>query len=88
MEYQGIKKGKVIELLEEMDIPDGEEVTIILQREKDNQKELNFGESILKFREKHNLEENGIDATDDFLEGVRSRLGGGNKTQHRLRLTN
>ena len=82
MEYQGIKKGKVIELLEEMDIPDGEEVTIILQREKDNQKELNFGESILKFREKHNLEENGIDATDDFL--VRSRLGGGNKTQHQL----
>lgn len=75
MKYQGIKKGKIIELLEDIDIPDGETVTVMLQRE--NQKELNFGESILKFREKHHLEENGIDATDEFLKNVRDQSIGG-----------
>ena len=85
MKIQGIKKGKIIELLEEIDIPDGEKVTISIKTSKelakgntkdDNGSQLNFGESILKFREKYNLEENGIDSAEEFLEGVRDQSTG------------
>lgn len=87
MDIQGIKKGKIIELLEEINIPDGKQVTVSIKQEGElvanlidsktnttqDKGNLNFGESVLKFREKYNLEEYGIESAEEFLKGVRDQ---------------
>ena len=70
MQIKGIKKGKFIELLDDMNIPDGTEIVIdkfdIVVPAK-----AGFWERLEQFRQENNVEELGID--DDFIEGLRDK---------------
>lgn len=86
MKVKGIKRGNKIELLEEVDIPDDQEIIIDinddqlsqfknLTNQASSETQIGFGEFIQKFRQEHNLEETGIE-TEELLLGVRDSSSG------------
>ncbi|MGB3401216.1 MAG: hypothetical protein WBA77_00835 [Microcoleaceae cyanobacterium] len=66
MLVKGIKKGKIIELLEEVDFPDNEEILIEIKRVSD------FWSALQDFRTRVDLDS--ID--DDTFEGLRDKSPG------------
>lgn len=66
---KGIKKGKTIELLEEVNLPDGQEILINIQVVDD------FWSSLVKFREQMILEGIDFDEEDPFAD-VRDKSTG------------
>ncbi|MGB3533730.1 MAG: hypothetical protein WBA13_09450 [Microcoleaceae cyanobacterium] len=66
MLVKGIKKGKIIELLEEVDFPDNEEILIEIKRVSD------FWSALQNFRKRVDLDS--ID--DDTFEGLRDKSPG------------
>lgn len=66
MLVKGIKKGKIIELLEEVDFPDNEEILIEIKRVSD------FWSALQDFRRRVDLDS--ID--DDTFEGLRDKSPG------------
>lgn len=86
MKVKGIKRGNKIELLEEIDIPDEQEIMIIIENDQtshlvtgnnqsSNKTQMGFGEFIQRFRQERNLEKTGIE-TEELLEGVRDLTSG------------
>ncbi len=64
MRIKGIKRGKTIEIFEEIDIPDGQEVVIYMASEKSNKivnNEVGFWKTLFNFRQSENLETIGIE---------------------------
>ncbi|WP_088242361.1 hypothetical protein [Calothrix rhizosoleniae] len=64
MRIKGIKRGRTIEIFEEIDIPDGQEVVIYMTSEKSNKivnDEGNFWKTLLNFRQSEDLETMGIE---------------------------
>ncbi len=64
MRIKGIKRGRTIEIFEEIDIPDGQEVVIYMTSEKSNKivnNEADFWKALLHFRQSENLETMGIE---------------------------
>lgn len=75
MQLKGIKRGNNIELLKELDIPDGQEVIIEVQEENPQlNKKSNFWEAMQKFRQEENIELEGIEP--EVFEGVRDKSPG------------
>ncbi|MFM6456439.1 MAG: hypothetical protein ACKPH7_32035 [Planktothrix sp.] len=66
MFVKGIKKGKIIELLEEVDFPDNQEVLVEIREVKD------FWSALQDFRERVDLDS--ID--DDTFENLRDKSPG------------
>jgi len=72
MQLKGIKRGNNIELLKELDIPDGQEVIIEVQEENlQLNKKSNFWENMQKFRQEENIEAEGIEP--EVFGGVRDK---------------
>ncbi|MFB2894306.1 hypothetical protein ACE1CI_15455 [Aerosakkonemataceae cyanobacterium BLCC-F50] len=73
MQIKGIKKGKIIELLDKINIPDGTEIIIdkfdIVVPGKSG-----FWERLEQFRQENNVEELGID--EDFFAELRDKSPG------------
>ncbi len=64
MRIKGIKRGRTIEIFEEIDIPDGQEVVIYMTSEKYNKivnDEADFWKTLLHFRQEEDLETIGIE---------------------------
>lgn len=81
MLIKGIKRGKIIELLEELSIPDEQEILIDIQEKQlinqveefpknSTPSQFSFIELLQKFRQEENLEAAGIEP-EEILEGVR-----------------
>jgi len=66
MHVTGIKRGKTIELPEELDLPDGEPIDIeICEDKRDRKTGGGFWDSVLEFRQKYNIAEPDINPDDD-----------------------
>lgn len=61
MLIKGIKRGNTIELIEPLDIPDGQEIILEIQGDGQEQKKSVFWETLEKFRLDVNVEALGID---------------------------
>lgn len=61
MLIKGIKRGNTIELIEPLDIPDGQEIILEIQGDEQEQKKSVFWETLAKFRLDVNVEALGID---------------------------
>ena len=61
MLIKGIKRGNTIELIEPLDIPDGQEIILEIQGDEQEQKKSVFWEALAKFRLDVNVEALGID---------------------------
>ncbi|MEO1428273.1 MAG: hypothetical protein AAFV71_04245 [Cyanobacteria bacterium J06633_8] len=64
MKIKGIKRGKTIEIFQEIDIPDGEEIIIYTTYEESTKvvnNQATLYESIEKFRQEEDLETAGIE---------------------------
>ncbi|NEQ36974.1 MAG: hypothetical protein F6K40_12110 [Okeania sp. SIO3I5] len=72
MRVQGIKRGKNIEIFEDIDIDDGEEITIAIERKG------SFWKSLERFRQE--LDREGIWIEPEVFEGVRDSSPGGEGT--------
>ena len=76
MQITGIKRGKTIELPEELDLPDGEAIDIeICEDNLDRKEGGGFWDSVLEFRQKYNIAELDIDP-DEIFKDVRDRSPG------------
>jgi len=72
MQLKGIKRGNNIELLKELNIPDGQEVIIEVQEENSqSNKKSSFWEDMQKFRQEENIEAKGIES--EVFGGVRDK---------------
>ena len=67
---KGIKKGKTIELLEEINIPDGQEILIDIQTVN------NFWNSLEEFRNSQDFKD--VDFEDDIFADLRDKDTGRN----------
>jgi len=63
MRVKGIKRGKIIEIFEDIDIPDGEEITIAIETKG------SFWESLQRFRQE--LDAEGVWIEPEVFEGIR-----------------
>jgi hypothetical protein len=72
MKVRGVKRGNTIELLEPLDIADAREITIEIESDR---LDSDFGEFIHRFREEHDLENEGIEP-EEFLKQSRDRSPG------------
>ena len=68
MRVRGRKRGKNIEIFEDIDIPDGEEITIAIETEG------GFWKSLERFRQE--LDSEGIWIEPDVFEGIRDSSPG------------
>lgn len=68
MFVKGIKRGKIIELLEEVDFPDNQEILIEIKEVDD------FWSAYQKFRAK--IEQEGITFDDDTFDNLRDKSPG------------
>ncbi|ELS00217.1 hypothetical protein [Gloeocapsa sp. PCC 73106] len=86
MLIKGTKRGKNIELLEELDIPDEQSIIIEIQEQQlmnekekailnPNQIQFSFSELLHKFRQEEHLEAAGIESAE-ILEDVRDSSPG------------
>jgi len=75
MLIQGIKRGRNIELLEDLDIADGEKVTVEVLPQRKSE---NFWKAMQKWREEYAVEELDIDP-DKIWGDVRDRSPGGGR---------
>jgi antitoxin component of MazEF toxin-antitoxin module len=75
MKIKGIKRGQTIELTEAINLADGEEVILEIPDQQLSTEKLGFGDSILKFRQVHHLDMEGIEP-EDWLQDVQDKTPG------------
>lgn len=75
MQIIAIKRGQTLEILENLEIPDGQSVIIEIIDDIINQKKGNFGENLEEFRREYNIAELDIDV-DAIFAGVRDKTTG------------
>ncbi len=68
MQIKGIKKGRNIEIFDDLDIPDGQEITLSIETGRD------FWQRLQSFRRE--LDSEGIWIETDIFEGVRDSSPG------------
>ncbi|AFY35393.1 hypothetical protein [Calothrix sp. PCC 7507] len=75
MQIIAIKRGQTLEILENLDIPDGQVVRIEIIDAQINQEQGKFGDNLEEFRRQHNIAELDIDV-DAIFGDVRDKSPG------------
>jgi len=75
MQIKAIKRGQNLEILENLDIPDGQVVSIEILEYRTSQEKGKFGDSLEDFRSRYNIAELDLDIDAIFTDVRNQSLG-------------
>jgi len=75
MQIKAIKRGQTLEIWENLDIPDGQVVSIEILDPETSQEQGKFGDSLEDFRRRYNIAELDLDIDDIFTDVRDKSLG-------------